>query len=423
MRPHTSSAVTRLFSIVLFPLVALLLVGPTTAQTVAAPTDKTIEVTPSQKWVDTGIDLHPGDLVQVSATSTGSGDQLCDPQGSMGLTNTGKLPLDSALPGALLAKLQEKATTLVFLGAERHLKITEAGRLYLGTNLAGAASCSGQYSVKIHVAPGASNQPATIQSKLESAAQIWMSGQFGGTKTSAVQNPGIVSDANTSSAIAATSGAASTNATPAIALPVSHARLDEGLQGDLQSLPRRVNDEFKNLGDMVNFVLIGSEKQVQDALAAANWHVADTSTPGAVTKAILMATQKEDYLQMPMSQLYLFGRVQDFGYELAEPYAMVASRHHFRIWKSMATYNGKPVWAGAGTHDIGFEKDQRNGKVTHKIDPAIDGERDNIGETLEQAGQVKFMTYFTPSDPVQESKNATGGGFHSDGRVLVIFLQ
>ncbi len=115
--------------------------------------------------------------------------------------------------------------------------------------------------------------------------------------------------------------------------------------------------------------------------------------------------------------MYLFGRVQDFGYEMAEPYAMVASRHHFRIWKSTATYNGQPLWAGAGTHDIGFEKDQRNGKVTPKIDPAVDGERDNIGESLQQAGQVKMMSYFTPFDPVQESRNATGGGFHSDGRL------
>jgi hypothetical protein len=423
MRPHNSSAVTGVFRIILFLLVALLLVTPASAQTIAAPTDTTVEVTPSEKWVNTGIDLHPGDLVQVSATSTGSGNPLCEPQGLVGLANAGKLPLDSALPGALLAKLQEKATTPVFLGAERHLKITEAGRLYLGANLGAAASCSGQYSVKIHVAPGGANQAATIQSKLASAAQIWMSGQFGGAKTGTVQNPGIVSDANPGSTIATSSGAASTSIAPAITLAVSRAPLDEGLLGDLQSLPRRVNDEFKNLGDMVNFVLIGSEKQVQDALNAANWHVADTSTPGAVTKAILMATQKEDYLQMPMSQLYLFGRVQDFGYEEAEPYAMVASRHHFRIWKSTATYNGQPVWAGAGTHDIGFEKDQRNGKVTHKIDPSVDGERDNIGESLEQAGRVKMMTYFTPSDPVQESKNATGGGFHSDGRVLVIFLQ
>ncbi len=417
------SVVGSVFRVTFLALVALVLVAPSSAQTIAAPTDKTVEVTLSQKWADTGIDLHPGDLLQVSATTTGSGNQLCDPQGLMGLANAGKLPLESALPGALLAKLQEKSTPPVFLGAARHLKITEAGRLYLGTNLGGPASCSGQYSVKIHVAPGAANQAATIQSKLANAAQIWMSGQFGGAKTGTVQNPGIVSDANPSSAVTPASGTTSTNPPPAATLAVSRASLGRELEKGLQALPRRVNDEFKNLGDMVNFVLIGSEKQVQDALAAADWHVADTSTPGAVAQAIMMATQKQDYLAMPMSQLYLFGRVQDFGYEQAEPYAMVASRHHFRIWKSTATYNGQPVWAGAGTHDIGFEKDQRNGKVTHKIDPAVDGERDNIGESLQQAGQVRMMTYFTPSDPVQESRNATGGGFHSDGRVLVIFLQ
>jgi len=423
MRLCKAFAVGSVFLTASLTLVAIFLVVPVLAQVVAAPTDKTVELAPSQKWADTGIDLHPGDLVQVSATTTGSGKQPCDPQGLIGLANAGKLPLDSALPGALLAKLQEKSATPVFLGAERQLKITEAGRLYLGANLAGSASCSGKYYVKIHLAPGGANQAATIQSKLASAAQIWMNGQFGRAKAAPTQSAGIVSDANPNSAATSPSTTVPATAVPATTLAVSHAPLDGALEKDLQALPRRVNDEFKNLGDIVNFVLVGSEKQVQDALAAANWHVADTSTPGAVAKAILMATQKEDYLQMPMSQLYLFGRVQDFGYEQAEPYAMVASRHHFRIWKSAATYNGQPVWAGAGTHDIGFEKDQRNGKVTHKIDPAVDGERDHIGDSLEQAGKIKMMTYFTPSDPVQESKNATGGGFHSDGRVLVMFVQ
>jgi LssY C-terminus len=398
----------------------------TAAPTVATPIDKSVDVTPSQSWTDTGIDLHPGDLVTVTAASSANGENICDPQGMMNLANAGKLPLDSALPGALLAKLQEKSTAPIFIGAERQLKITEAGRLYLGSNVGAKASCSGNYSVKIHVAPGAANAAVSIKSKLASAAQIWMSGQLGGSKTDSTsatsQNPGMASDASPGMAATSTSGTTSTK-TATITLPVSRAPLDSALEKDLQSLPRRVNDEFKNLGDMVNFVLIGSEKQVQDALDAANWHVADTSTPGAVAKAIMMATQKEDYLQMPMSQLYLFGRVQDFGYEMAEPYAMVASRHHFRIWKAPVTYKGQQVWAGAGTHDIGFEKDQRNGKVTHKIDPAVDGERDNIGQSLEQAGRVRVMQYFTPSDPIQESRNATGGGFHSDGRVLVIFVQ
>jgi LssY C-terminus len=102
---------------------------------------------------------------------------------------------------------------------------------------------------------------------------------------------------------------------------------------------------------------------------------------------------------------------------------VVASRHHFRIWKAPFQWNDQDVWVGAGTHDIGFEKDQRNGKVTHKIDPAIDGERDNIGATLQKTDKVKNLTYYLPPNPVQEARNATGGGYHSDGRILVVVLQ
>jgi len=393
-----------------------------TTQTIAAPFDKTLEVTPGPAWSDSAVDLHPGDVVELSATTTGAGDQPCDPQGLSAGTDSSKLPLASALPGALLAKLQEKTENLIFVGVERQLKITEAGHLYLGSNLSASPGCSGKYAVKIHVVPGAGNEVASVKSKLATAAQIWLSGQLGTNKSQSPQTPAIVPEASSGTAAASPSNAAAASTT-AKPLAVSRVPLDRGLQKDLQSLPRRVNDEFKDPGDLVNFVFVGSQNQVEDALTAANWHVADTSTPGAIAKAILMATKKEDYLQMPMSQLYLFGRVQDFGYEQAEPYAMVASRHHFRIWKAPFTYRGHEVWAGAGTHDIGFEKDQRNGKVTHKIDPAVDGERDHVGESLEQAGKVRWLNYFTPSDPVLESKNATGGGFHSDGRVLVMFLQ
>lgn len=174
---------------------------------------------------------------------------------------------------------------------------------------------------------------------------------------------------------------------------------------------------------MVNFVLVGSLEQVQAALTAADWHVADTNNTEAAMKAVLETYQKKDYLAMPMSQLRLFGRVQDYGYEQAQAYSVVASRHHFRLWKAPFTWNGETVWTGAGTHDIGFEKDQRNGKVTHKIDPAVDGERENIGASLEKGGKVKSMYYYLPPNPVQDARNATGGGYHSDGRILVVMLQ
>jgi hypothetical protein len=240
-----------------------------------------------------------------------------------------------------------------------------------------------------------------------------MSGQFG------------IGKSETGSSNTASPGTASTagGSTPITPLKLSDAPLDAQLRKSLDSLPRRVNDQFKNLGDMVNFVIVGPQKDVQAALDAATWHVADTSNENAVLNAVMQTYGNKDYLAMPMSTLFLFGRKQDFGYEMAEPIAMVASRHHFRIWKAPFTWKGQDVWVGAGTHDIGFAKDKRNNSVTHKIDPAVDGERDNIGSSLQKANKAKSLTYYLPPDPIKEAKNATGDGYQSDGRLLVIFLQ
>lgn len=104
-------------------------------------------------------------------------------------------------------------------------------------------------------------------------------------------------------------------------------------------------------------------------------------------------------------------------------FAVVATRHHFRLWKTPFTWNGEPVSVGAGTHDIGFEKDIRTGKLTHKIDPDVDTERENIGQSLDKSGKAKSITYYLPPNPVQDAKNASGGGYYSDGRLLVVFLR
>jgi uncharacterized low-complexity protein len=303
------------------------------------------------------------------------------------------------------------------------LRIEEPSHLFLGVNASGEPPCAGAFLVTVHrVAAGASeasSQPRSqqLKSQLSAAAQIFMEGQFGEGKSAAGTN---------GATDAASGGSAESSANqpmPAPALKLSSAPLASELRKDINGLPRRVNDELQNLGDMVNFVIVGSQKSVLDALDATSWHVADTTKKKAVLSALMETYEEKDYLQMPMSTLYLFGRPQDFGYEMAEPIAMVASRHHFRIWKAPFTWNGEEVWVGAGTHDIGFAKDKRNGSVTHKIDPVVDGERDNIGSSLQKTNKVKSLTYYLPPNPVQRAKNATGDGYQSDGRLLVIILQ
>jgi hypothetical protein len=360
----------------------------------ATGNDYTLDVSTTQPWTDTGVDLQSGDVLDVTA----SGTQKCDPLGVSGASAQG-LPVANALPGALIAKLQAQGVP-VLIGGSKEVKVDAPGHLFLGVNAADKPPCKGSFTVKVHrQVEAASNRGDALKQQLASAAEIFLAGQLG------VQPSG------------------SAKATAAPALKTSDTAVDSSLRKDIDGLPRRVNDQFKNLGDMVNFVLVGSQQQVQSALDAASWHVADTDDKKAVLEAVMETYEKKDYLSMPMSTLYLFNRSQDFGYEQAEPIAMVASRHHFRLWKAPFTWNGQTVWAGAGTHDIGFAKDKRNGNVTHKIDPNVDGERDNIGGSLQKASKAKSLSYYLPPNPVQDAKNATGDGYHSDGRILVIVLQ
>lgn len=366
-------------------------------------------VSSAQKWTDTNVDLVAGQVISFAALPVRGN---CSPQGTES-KQQGNLLLTGAAPGALIGRIGTGAPFLV--GDKNETKVAQSGRLYLAMNAGDSPTCDGELSVKLGVTT-APTQTKDIKSKLAAAAQTWLGGQFGTGSAAGSTSSGIASSAPGSGANSVASAAT------AVSLTVSQT-LDAQLGKDLGSVPRRVLDEFKNQGDMVNFAVVGSLEQLQKALTAASWHVADQTKESAIANAILTTYGKQDYVQMPMSTLYLYGRPQDFGYEQAEAYSVVASRHHFRIWKAPFTYNGQTIWVGAGTHDIGFERDQRNGKVTHKIDPAVDAERDHIGTTLQKAGSIKSMAYYLPSDPVQDARNATGGSYHSDGRLLVMFLK
>jgi hypothetical protein len=426
----------------------------------------------STAWVDTGLDFQPGEAIQIAASASVStvpdrhaitSPSACGPAGIAATAADPSLPLPTAAPGALIARLHEDSAP-VLVGEGMQLHMDAPSHLFLGINSSGTPPCQAIFTVRVSRLPAqgqtgsstdnavaasesfganSTTQPAPtaaagkesavaatnsasktrgdeLKSQLATAAQIFVQGQFGGSKTSGTAASPGASGSN----VTPSSTTAATPAQPAApALNVSTESLDSDLRHNIDSMPRRVNDQLNNLGDMVNFVLVGDQKDVQAALDVANWHAADKGNSNAVFNAIRNTMDKKDYLAMPMSTLYLFGRPQDFGYEQAEPIAMVASRHHFRIWKAPFTYKGHEVWMGAGTHDIGFAKDKRNNGVTHKIDPAVDGERDNIAGSLQQAGKAKRLTYYLPANPVQDARNATGDGYHSDGRMLVIFLQ
>jgi hypothetical protein len=354
-----------------------------------------LTVSPSEGWMETAMELHPGDALQIR---TVAGKEGCSPNGTR-VSQTTSLPLNSAPPDALIGKLGENGTPFL-VGSKKDLKFEQREHLYLRVNANDPLLCTGGIEVKLQLTLAT----ATTQSKLAAALQTWLTGQFG------------IGPAEPSTDISP--AVRSIEIVGAPSLP-----LDTELCSKLDSLPRRVNDQFNTPGDMVNFVIVGSEEQLQSAFQAAGWRLADKSIKEGLINVVLVTYEGKDYLEMPMSTLFLFKRPQDFGYERAEAYSVVASRHHFRLWKVPFLWNGQAVWVGAGTHDVGFEKDQRSGKVTHKIDPIVDHEREYISQTLDSAGMIKRMNHYLPTNPVHVARNATGGSYRSDGRVLLIFLR
>src|SRR6185437_13310032 len=145
-------------------------------------------------------------------------------------------------------------------------------------------------------------QHPALKEQLSSAAQVWLKGQFG-------SSPAATS-AQGSNAVS--SNAAESVAGNPVGLKLPTVILDAGLRQHIDGLPRRVHDHAGNQGDMVNFVVVGSQESMQAAFDAANWHVADVDRNEAGLKAVLNTYKKKEYLQMPMSHLYLFDRVQDF---------------------------------------------------------------------------------------------------------------
>lgn len=344
----------------------------------AKSTSLNVTVNGSKDWFDTGMEVQAGDKLHITAKGTvtmGNNAGITPEGATRGWTDTLRaLMVPSAGRGALVGRIGDSdAATPFFIGADGTINAPIAGKLYLAINTDSMQAPDGKYEVHIDRTP---------------------------------------------TAAATASGAAA-----------SQNKYDfKPLFTELDAkLPYRVTDkpEGGNPGDLVNFVIVGTQDQVTSALKAAGWLPADKTNTDAVVSALMATLQKNVYVTVPMSILYLFGRPQDFGYERAEALMVAAQRNHFRIWQAAyKTPQNQPIWAGAGTHDIGIEKDQRSANaITHKIDQDVDNERDFIGATLQQAGQVEAMSYMTRANPIKSTKTATGGGIQSDGRVLVIVLK
>jgi len=379
----------RLASLLLGSAMVLCL-GPAIKAQTAAPNagaTKSIEIDlpGTKEWVDTNLDVRGGAKLRFTATGQityPSDNSYSGKSRTSGTFGPDGLPrgfadlihqyaVNSAGHGALIGRVGSDAYVQAFLvGASKEYDVPVAGRLQLGINQSAseAATATGSFHVKIEVLEEGSADAANPAGPVESRV------------------PGITADL-------------------------------------LSMVPRRVSDPSGKPGDMVNVLIVGTQEQMLQVFTTAGWVQVDRSVGNTALNAVLDSLEKKDYLTMPMSSLFLFNRPQDYGFAHGEAVKVAMSRNHLRVWKSPYEIAGRPLWCVAATHDIGFERDQRNNGVTHKIDPSIDGEREYVNGTLSGTGLVTQRDHVTPADPLTTAKTATGGEFHSDGRILVLVLK
>ncbi|MCL4840430.1 MAG: LssY C-terminal domain-containing protein [Bryobacteraceae bacterium] len=323
------------------------------------------------RWKDTGIVVEAGDLLRFQATGKLKFTDARDENGPEGLPRGWRdliaaLPLNDHGRGALIGRVGDREAARPFLvGEQRESRMIVGGNLWLGTNQNRGSSAKGSYTVVIE--------------RLSRG------------------NPGI-----------------QTFSGP---LPAIRAE-------DWKKIPYRVVDPDGTEGDLVNFIMFGREDQIKNALLSMGWVMVDRTIKDTILRGALGTFSKQAYLTIPMSPLMVFDRVQDYGWAHSDPVMTVAERHHFRMWKAPFTDTlGGEVWVGAGTHDVGFDRDQRNGKITHRIDPNVDGERDYIGESLKLSGQVVKLELHEREKKITEAKTAHGQEIFSDGKLLLIYLK
>ena len=187
--------------------------------------------------------------------------------------------------------------------------------------------------------------------------------------------------------------------------------------------PATMNATQSRPGDPVNLVLIGEFETLLSGFAA-RWDESETITLATCWKTVRAFLWGSNYRYSPVSPLHLFGRDQDIA--LQRTRHSINERLHLRLWITPLAFEGKPVWVGQVSRDIGVRFTTKAWNLTtHRIDPNVDESRDYVIEDLTLTGRVEAAGYVggvvaCPRDAPH--RNLTGDPYYTDGKRAVILL-
>jgi LssY C-terminus len=206
---------------------------------------------------------------------------------------------------------------------------------------------------------------------------------------------------------------------------VARIECDEAaLRDHLQQQPRTTtNRRATREGDPANLVIVGDFGTILTAFGE-RWDETETisvATSWKTAKAFLLGSL---YRYSPVSPLFLYGRSQDFALQRVR--RRINERLHLRLWLTNLSYEGKPVWIGQVSRDIGVRLTPRTWNLTtHRIDPDVDEARNYVAADLLASGhldRVGFVDGVGLSERAAPKHNLTGDPFVTDGLRIVLIL-
>ena len=190
--------------------------------------------------------------------------------------------------------------------------------------------------------------------------------------------------------------------------------LDEYLR-DVPFTVTRANG--RAAGDIINIALEGTAEEVVNAFHAAGWILATPLTAKSFTQEYNAFSAKAGFSQAPASLLIYKAQAPAFVFE--KSLNDIMQRHHVRVWRIWE--NGRELWLGAATRDIGIGFDPRAMKFKHRIEIQIDRERSKIVNDLTFSGCADEYGYV--QRPNAERQSWEGAGIETDGRIAYLAVH
>jgi hypothetical protein len=199
------------------------------------------------------------------------------------------------------------------------------------------------------------------------------------------------------------------------------------LRTALSKLPCCTTDkEGGRSGDPLNLVLVGHLDEIKAALARRKWDDTEAIYGGSIRKTMSAFFFRKRYRYSPVSPLYAFGRPQDLAMQRIRD--SINARNHLRLWMTPMRHEGRPVWIGQISRDVGVRFTTKTWNLTtHAIAADVDEMRDYLIEDLLLTGRVEavgFVEGVGEAEASHRRTNLTGDLYFTDGlRAVIMFTS